>query len=1311
MRLKILLIITVLFNPLSKDAFSQSLIHYWNFNNSASQTTLLTPSVGTGSLTHAAGSGSGVVATSSNTTGQGFEDVNDNARNGDAAGAHLRVNNPLDGTLLFSLPVAGYKDVVVKYETRRSGQGAGIQKIDYSVNGTDFIFLKNVLPADGNPELATLDFSTLTTVNDNPDFLVRITFQQGAGGTGGNNRFDNFTVEGNTLGADVTAPVALFTPANASVNVAVSVQPNLTFNEDIRLVDNTPLSNANVASVLELRKTNASGEAVAFSATIEGRVVTVVPTTDLEHGQQYYLALKANAIEDLSDNAITEVASVIFTTIGVQTIFQPGDILPVAYRMNTSEGVDEVALLTLVDILPGTMIQFTDAKYTDNAQAQCAGGFTWIAPAEGVAAGTVLVFQNDVPSVNIGSVSGAGFGFSSSGDQLLVYTGTAAAPSYITALSSNAWVSGAHTACGGSISKLPAALAEGTSALSLSTAPDAVSGNLVNAYYNGTHAGNAALLRTSILNPANWVGTASGTAAQTWPAWSFPGAPLVLGSKVINPTTIQLIFNHDMEPSSVAELTNYTGIAGLSIVSMTSNGSLADTITLTYANPFASTHTLSVAGVKNAEGKTMQGTYTFTFTYQTKISFEKKFISVSENETAATVVLLVENPSTASVDLVLKPASFGTASAADFTFATQTISLEANSGAQLEITIPVVDDTEEEQDEYFVLALENASGCTIEGNAVLTVYIKDNDRKAPVPTKEIELSYVTSFDPSGAGASTTEIVVYDPLSQRLFITSGVQGRLDIADFSNPAAISLISSVDMTPYGGVTSVAVHSGIVAVASPNADEQQNGSVVFFDTDGVFQNQVTVGALPDMLTFTPDGKKVLVANEGQPNDAYTVDPEGSVSIIDLTGGVATLSQSDVTTLDFVAYNTQESSLIAAGVRKLKAGATMAQDLEPEYITVAEDSKKAWVSLQENNAIAEIDLETNTFSDIWALGSKDYSAYGNGFDASDNSGVVHLTNWPVKAFYTPDGIASYTVGGTTYLVTANEGDEKDFGGFSERTTVGAVSLDPLAFPNAAILKEEHNLGRLRISKLHGDVDNDGDYDELYVMGARSFSIFNTATKSVVYDSGDDFELYTSTEPSIASIFNADNESNKFKGRSRAKGPEPEGVTVASIGSEVYAFVGLERVGGVMVYNITNPEQAFLVDYNNNRSTTTFSGDHGPEGLVYIDPAHTADGKGYVVVANEISGTLTIYEVLVNGTSTGVDKPFYDLATRFVVYPNPSNGNEVYFTKKATVEVFDGMGVSVKKAIDVEKLELGGLAKGMYLIRTSEGEIQKLLIE
>lgn len=694
---------------------------------------------------------------------------------------------------------------------------------------------------------------------------------------------------------------------------------------------------------------------------------------------------------------------------------------------------------------------------------------------------------------------------------------------------------------------------------------------------------------------------------------------------------------------------------------------------------------------------------------QTQIAFASTFIVTNENQGNLNVTLNLTNPSNSSVQLTVKGAPFSTANSSDFTLTTHTLNFTAASSTTQTITIPIVDDLATEQHaEYFVLTLENPTGLTVGTNSYTTIYIKDNETTAPIPNNNITLDYVGSFDPSGASSSTCEIVVHDPTSQRLFTISAVTKKLDIINFSNPTSLSLVNSIDMTPYGGITSVAVKNGIVAIASPNTNEQLNGSVVFFDTNGTFLKQVTVGALPDMITFTPDGNKVITANEGQPSNDYTVDPEGSISIIDISGGIPSLSQANVTTLLFTSYNSQEATLIASGIRKVKTSSTLSQDFEPEYITISSDSQKAWVSIQENNAIAEINLNTNTFTDLWSLGTKDVSIPGNGMDISDNNGQTLIANWPIKAYYTPDGVANYNVGGTNYLVTANEGDEKEYTAFTERTTVSAVSLDATNFPNSTMLKANNNAGRMRITNVNGNTDADAAYEELFCLGTRSFSIFNAQTKALVYDSGDDFERYTALSPSISNLFNADHSDNVKKGRSRAKGPEPEGITLAQLNGSTFAFITLERVGGVMVYDITNPNDVKFVDYKNSRNVSAYGGDNGPEGVIFIKAENTTTGKNYVAVANEISGTISLFEV----NTTNLSNENFNIEPKtFVIFPNPSTKGIVYFNRIADYDLYDYSGKIIKSEKNALTINTSQLVTGIYLVKTSEGITKKLIIE
>ena len=935
---------------------------------------------------------------------------------------------------------------------------------------------------------------------------------------------------------------------------------------------------------------------------------------------------------------------------------------------------------------------------------------------------------------------------------------------------------------------------------------------------------------------------------------------------------------------------------------------------------------------------------------------------------------------------------------------------------------------------------------------------------------EIELTPVVSLKSNNPAVVGAEIVAHDKRSQRLFVTTGLAGTVDVFSIGNLGAAAQINSIDVKPYGPVAnSVAVFDGLVAAAVEAPVKTDNGSVVFFDINGNFKGKVTVGALPDMLTFSDNGKTLLVANEGEPNETYTVDPEGSVSIIDLRHGPALAT---VRTADFKAYD--KATLVAAGVRIFGPNATAPQDLEPEFISISHDGKTAWVTLQENNAIATIDVEAAKVTDIHPLGYKDHSevdaeatiytfdaaelpsigataagqeiplggfsglqfeginpetgaykflthtdrgpnaeptgivrpfllpnftpeiirfelqrstgkltitqrlplqsapgvplsgrpntalsadanqayndevpvdllgnvlpldplgadlegivvnpgdhsfwmvdeyrpaiyhfspegvmidrfvpigtaaaagaapgtfgtealpavlaqrrqnrgfegialdngrlyafvqsplrnpttlsngvlnasknvrvlefnpatlatrqfiyildnadlglgtntradkigdavaigageflvverddddvnndapalvekkiyrfnfngatdvttktgligstgktvdqltraelqangiqpiakmlhvdlpkaGYGqvqkvegltminaqtlavindndfgvanitvnpggtfvhnappepiqlgiievaaNGLDASDRDTKINIRQWPVRGLFLPDGIASFSIDEKTYLITANEGDSRVYPTFSDPTAVppivegsafneearvSSLTLDPTAFPDGPVLKNNSNLGRLTVTKTLGNEDGDGDYDALYAFGARSFSIWNDKLE-LVFDSGEELERITAA--AFPADFNSTHDTlNSFDTRSDNKGPEPEGVVLGKIRGRTYAFIGLERIGGVVVYDVSDPTDPKFIQYVNHRDFTATSlanaGDLGPEGLIFIDANDSPSRKPLLVVANEISGTTTVYEIEINTSSS-----------------------------------------------------------------------------
>jgi len=465
-------------------------------------------------------------------------------------------------------------------------------------------------------------------------------------------------------------------------------------------------------------------------------------------------------------------------------------------------------------------------------------------------------------------------------------------------------------------------------------------------------------------------------------------------------------------------------------------------------------------------------------------------------------------------------------------------------------------------------------------------------------------SLLTSITLAG-GEGAAEISAYDPATKKLFVVNNSAGvsRIDIYNLANPANPVTAGNINTAVYGGiVNSISVSHGKLAAAIEAPDKVSAGKIlVFHICDNSVLANVTVGSLPDMVTFSPDGKLILSANEGEPNNAYTIDPIGTVSIISVADNYA------VTTLNFSGFEPRAAELKSKGFRIFGLNASFAQDIEPEYIAVAENSKRAWVTLQENNGIALIDLTTKTIVDIFPLGFKDYNNPMNSIDPSDQDGGIFFNPWKVKGVYMPDGIAVLPNSNVPFVFTANEGDSRDYPGFSEqkRISSNSIILDPAAFPNAAVLKTPAKLGRLNITNTLGDTDNDGDLDELYSYGARSFSIWHGLTGKLLYDSKDFIDKKAF-------------ELNKYPdGRSDDKGCEPEGITTGRVGNKNILFVGLERANAVMVFEMTNPTTPNFLQLLDTGVA--------PEGVLFVPAAESPNGKSLLIVSNEASGTVSIF--------------------------------------------------------------------------------------
>jgi LPXTG-motif cell wall-anchored protein len=494
------------------------------------------------------------------------------------------------------------------------------------------------------------------------------------------------------------------------------------------------------------------------------------------------------------------------------------------------------------------------------------------------------------------------------------------------------------------------------------------------------------------------------------------------------------------------------------------------------------------------------------------------------------------------------------------------------------------------------------------------------------------------------------------------------------------------------YGrGVQSVTVGNGIVAaavdvapvVSSDGRQTASNGLVVLMDTTGRVLRNVAVGTLPDHVSFTPDKKTILVAGEGEPicslengntsateksDPALVSDANGTVSLIDVSNGATSAT---VTTLDFSAFD--KTALLAENVRVFFPGSTAAQDLEPEYITTNAAGTRAYVTLQEANAIAVVDLVNKTILDVAPLGFKDWSAAGLVYDGSNvDSGTngtfanpISYAGVPLKGMYMPDTIASMQKGGETFLLTANEGDARDYDCFKEESTfadtAGADSFASFWDTANDTVKANNKLGVQKTTlAFPTKAPVSGTTTNLYTFGGRSFSIWNSSGE-LVWDSGSQLEEIALRDYPAA--FNSDSSDSaatpqlmvsgqpgRMDRRSTSKGVEPEALAVGTIGAQTFAFVGLERMGGIMVYDVSNPAAPSFVRYKNAaleglalspaNNTTPGSYDVSPEGMVFVPAAASPNAKPMLIVANELSGTTTMYEVRVaNPTSAPTDAP------------------------------------------------------------------------
>lgn len=569
------------------------------------------------------------------------------------------------------------------------------------------------------------------------------------------------------------------------------------------------------------------------------------------------------------------------------------------------------------------------------------------------------------------------------------------------------------------------------------------------------------------------------------------------------------------------------------------------------------------------------------------------------------------------------------------------------------------------------------SGCTQSQQATFSM-------SCPTPSKisesESSLSGLTLVGryiaDSPFDSSAAEIVDYDDCHDQLLVVNAQSKRVDVLQLDDTQQPSLKTSLDLKAagelagieIGAANSVSTSSGLIAVAIENQIKQQNGIIALYRTDDLsLVTTFPTGALPDMVSFSPNGRYIATANEGEPSSDYSIDPEGSITLVDLQNGV---DNAEVTQIGFTEFNRggARHTELEKHVRISAPTATVAQDLEPEYLTFGKDGY-LYVALQENNALAKVNLSQKQVERILPLGEKSWQNVQ--LDASNKDKIVgNFQQYPsLVGLYMPDSIDSYQVDGKSYILTANEGDGREYGfkttqqvceakgfewdeddysqtedyankqgfciAYSDELRGKKLDVDA-AHPLHQALKDNKQLARLKVIAPSQPVQ---PQESIRSFGTRSFSIWN-AEGQRTYDSGDQFaNIISSLSPST---LNSSNDSNRSADdRSDDKGVEPEAIEVAKLNGRHYAFIGLERQGGIMVYDVSNPEDAMFLHYSNNRNFAQpvctqiedgecangqynpQAGDLGPESIHYF----SRNGQHLLAVGNEVSGTTSIYRI------------------------------------------------------------------------------------
>ena len=555
----------------------------------------------------------------------------------------------------------------------------------------------------------------------------------------------------------------------------------------------------------------------------------------------------------------------------------------------------------------------------------------------------------------------------------------------------------------------------------------------------------------------------------------------------------------------------------------------------------------------------------------------------------------------------------------------------------------------------------------------------------------------------GFNTGATGQISYDYTTNQLYSVNQEKLGFDIIDYTDIFKPNFIQTVDVSGFiNNIRSIESANGFVFVAGDGSSPQLPGKLLIYTSNGVYRKQFTLGVTPDRMKFSPDNITLVIANEGIPDSSYTTDPAGSVNIINTSSGINFLTQADVKTVDFTLLDTTAYDPLIHIYNN--AGQSPSQDLEPEAIAISPDNKKAYVVLQENNALAIIDLFSASLDTIFGLGYFDFGVYT--LDASDVASQVNLASYPrLYGMHQPSDIEMFEDNGEYYLMTANQGAPRKYQGYDETVRVKNQPVDPSKFSNLQPLLQDTLLGRLNITSAFGDMNGDGLHDSLLFFGSRSFSILDSSG-ALNNSSADELALYIS--PFYDSIFNssADNNASR-KLRSDDMGTEPSAIAIGEVDGTRCYFIGLHQMGGIVIYfgSGSNPGwESYNLDRNFSvPANDPMAGDLGPTDLEFVPANRTTLGIAQLFVANRVSGTISVYQI---GMGIGISE--WEKNENQGAYPNPGEG-VYYLGKKSNYRVYDQQGRLVDEFRETDRVNISGQSTGIYVIINADGSSIKVI--